>query len=205
MLVSHHELPTFYDALCMLLQLLARQRRIQGAKQGEDAGQRMERMERQKAATEAGMARQDSKQARADATAAVEAAAAAKKAARDAELAGDEEDEALFLAEAAAADQKRRSGNAAGMLNQYRSMLLEEMMLESWPTLYPHLGEATIEACVSFFDKFDAGRTGRYHTLLTAATVTPDRLTTPRLCSNPNPTPHPTPNSTPTPKPNPNL
>ena len=47
------------------------------------------------------------------------------------------------------------------MLNQYRSMLLEEMEGENWPALYPHLGEATIEACVSFFDKFDAGRTGR--------------------------------------------
>ena len=147
----------FYE----LLQLLARQRRIQGAKQGEGAGQRQERMDRQKAATEAGIARQDSKQARADATAAVDAAAAAKKAARDAELLGDDEDEAIFLAEAAAADQKRRSGNAAGMLNQYRSMLLEEIESENWPALYPHLGEATVEACVSFFDKFDAGRTGR--------------------------------------------
>ena len=49
------------------------------------------------------------------------------------------------------------------MLNQYRSMLLEEMEGENWPALYPHLGEATIEACVSFFDKFDAGRTGRWH------------------------------------------
>ena len=170
-MVSHHEPSASHHALCMLLQLLARQRRIQGAKQGEDAGQRQERMERQKAAAEVGMARQDSRQARADATAAVEAAAAAKKAARDAELAGDEEDEAIFLAEASAADQKRRSGNAAGMLNQYRSMLLEEIEGENWPALYPHLGEATIEACVSFFDKFDAGRTGRLDPTAPALTV----------------------------------
>ena len=78
----------FYE----LLQLLARQRRILGAKQGEDAGQRQARMERQRAAAEAGMARQDVIQAKADAAAAVEAAAAAKKAARDAEILQDEED-----------------------------------------------------------------------------------------------------------------
>lgn len=177
------------------LQLLARQRRIQGAKRGEDAGQRQERMERQKAAAEVGMARQDSRQARADATAAVEAAAAAKKAARDAELAGDEEDEAIFLAEASAADQKRRSGNAAGMLNQYRSMLLEEIEGENWPALYPHLGEATIEACVSFFDKFDAGRTGRLDP--TAPALTVSALTPPLVLiltvtlSNPQPNSNP--------------
>ena len=147
----------FYE----LLQLLARQRRIQGAKQGEGARQRQERMEKQQAATEAGMARQDLKQARADAAAAVDAATAAKKAARDAELAEDNEDEAAETAEAAAADKVRRSGNHAGMQNQYRSMLLEELQVENWPELYPHLGEATIKACVSFFDKFDSSRTGR--------------------------------------------
>ena len=186
-MVSHHEPSASHHALCMLLQLLARQRRIQGAKQGEDAGQRQERMERQKAAAEVGMARQDSRQARADATAAVEAAAAAKKAARDAELAGDEEDEAIFLAEASAADQKRRSGNAAGMLNQYRSMLLEEIEGENWPSLYPHLGEATIEACVSFFDKFDAGRTGRLDP--TAPALTVSALPPPLTLNSPSPSP----------------
>lgn len=47
------------------------------------------------------------------------------------------------------------------MQDQYRSMLLEQLFMQEVLEKLPHLGEGMVEACVTFFEKYDSHRAGR--------------------------------------------